>query len=136
LSRKPKINVSKIEELIREGKNTYEIARRLNVTPPTIKYWIKKLKLDYKGQRSWKLAKNPELKRKLFKMIKEGSSPKEIAKSLGVTPKAVKYWINKFNLDLEKAEGESKLQRCPICGKLIHEYNLQLHLRLVHNISG
>ncbi|RLE47699.1 MAG: hypothetical protein DRJ31_08485, partial [Candidatus Methanomethylicota archaeon] len=74
MPRKPKVNTQKLISLIQENKNTYEIAQELNVTPPTVKYWIKKLSLAYTRKRTWKLVANPQFKQKLIQLFNEGRS--------------------------------------------------------------
>ena len=136
MSRKPKINTKEIISLIEEGKNTYEIAKQLNVTPPTVKYWINKLSIEYTSKKTWKLAGNPEFRNRLNKLLKEGKSIKEIADEFGVTNKAVKYWIKKLKIKTRKDSKPHKVWRCPICGELLWGHDPEIHLRFVHNISG
>lgn len=133
MARKPKVNRERLVQLLHEGKDTYEIAKELSVTPTTVKYWMRKLDLSYRRKRTWKLSENPELKQKLIRYFNEGVSMNEIAKRLEVTSKAVKYWVKK--LGLRRKPSRLIIWRCPICGELLWGRNPKFHLEFVHGVS-
>jgi DNA-directed RNA polymerase specialized sigma24 family protein len=90
---KPKIDVEELIKLYNEGLNDREIAERMGITIPSVRYWRKKLGLKSKHIYGHKVDVN-----KIIELRNKGYSMNRIARELGVSYGTVEYWFHKLKI--------------------------------------
>jgi transposase len=92
-NRRPKINVEELVKLYSEGLNDREIAERMGITIPSVRYWRKKLGLKSKHIYGRKVDVN-----KIIELRNKGYPMHRIARELGVSYGTVEYWFHKLKI--------------------------------------
>jgi len=90
---KHKFNLDEFKKLYNEGLNDNEIARRMNVSATTVRYWRCKLKLKSNYTRKRKVDLE-----KLIQLREQKYSIREIAEQLGVNFGTIGYWFRKLKI--------------------------------------
>jgi len=93
---------SKIEELSKNGKTIREIARDLNVSYTTVRYWLNKFKIKTSGH----IKSNKWNEEELREIISRSGCKSDVLRLMKISPKSsgnfqtLDRYIRKYNIDI------------------------------------
>jgi transposase len=86
-----------LERMLAQGLSLEQIGRRFGRDPSTVGYWVKKHGL-LAAHRAKHASRGGIPRERLEALVSEGGSIRSIARTVGFSETAVKYWLQKYGL--------------------------------------
>jgi transposase-like protein len=107
-----------LEQYLAEALSLEEIGRRMGRHPSTVSYWLQKYGLEA-VHRSNHLAKGGIERGVLSELVERGSTIRQMAKDLGVSPTSIRYWLARHDLtSARSAAARASAEEIPLARRV------------------
>ncbi len=124
-----------LERLLAEGLSIDAIAERVDRSPSTVWYWLKRYGLQANGAAKYG-PKTALAREELTTLVGEGLSVPEISERLGRPPSFVRYWLERYELHTRQSENRARARAALARGERFAELSCVHHGAVRHVLES